>query len=275
LFEGIHTTGFHNHKALNTRHKIIRTHNIEHQYYRNLARSEKNLFRKFFFLSESVKLKRYEKSLPDGTVIAAISENDKIHYSKYGYDAYYIPAFHPFNAVMSREGTGEYILYHGDLSVYDNERSVRYLIDNLYKHLPIPLIIAGKDPSKGLNRAINGNQNIKLIKNPSSDKLSDLIINAHINLLHSFQSSGMKIKLLYSLFPGRHCIAHQNVIANSGLDDLCYGWETEDQLIEKIKYLLDKPFTKAESEKRKKKLNDNFSNRKNTTQLLRLAGLDT
>jgi hypothetical protein len=226
-------------------------------------------------MSESVKLKRYEKRLPDGTVIAAISKNDKVHYSKYGYDAKYIPAFHPFNAVMSREGTGKYILYHGDLSVHDNERSVRYLIDNLYKHLPIPLIIAGKDPSKSLKRAMSGNQNIKLIENPSYDELSDLIMNAHINLLHSFQSSGMKIKLLYSLFLGRHCIAHKNVIANSGLDDLCFGWETEDQLIEKVKYLLDKPFTKAESEKRKKKLNDNFSNRKNTTQLLRLAELDT
>jgi len=275
LFEGIHTTGFYNHIALNTRSKIIRTHNIEYQYYRNLAGTERNLFKRFFFMSESVKLNRYERRLPDKTVIAAISENDNIHYSKYGYETYYIPAFHPFNAVMSQEGTGKYILYHGDLSVSDNERSVRYLIDKLYKHLRIPLIIAGKDPFKGLKRAINWNQNIKLIENPSSDILSDLIKNAHINLLHSFQFSGMKIKLLYSLFLGRHCIAHKNIIADSGLDDLCYGWETEDQLIEKVKQLLDKPFTKAESEKREKKLNDNFSNQKNITQLLRLSGFDT
>ena len=275
LFEGIHTTGFYNHKALNTRHKIIRTHNIEYQYYRNLAGKERNLFKKFFFISEGIKLNRYERRLPDRTVIAAISENDKIYYQKYGYETCYIPAFHPFEKVMSQEGTGKYILYHGDLSVPDNERSVRYLIDKLYKHLRIPLIIAGKDPSKCLKRTINWNQNIKLIENPSSDKLSDMIRNAHINLLHSFQSSGMKIKLLYSLFLGRHCIAHKNIIANSGLDNLCYEWETEDQLIKKVKYLLDKPFTKPESEKRKKKLNDNFSNRENTAQLIRLADLDT
>lgn len=274
LFEGIHTTGFHNHKALNTRHKIIRTHNIEYKYYRNLTRSEKNLFRKFFFLSESVKLNRYEKRLSGKIKIAAISENDKIHYRQCGYDAHYIPAFHPFDTVMSLEGTGDYILYHGDLSVPDNEKSAMFIIEKIDGQTRFPLIVAGKDPSEILKKAGTASQNIKIIENPSSGEMSDLIMNAHINLLHSYQATGIKIKLLYSLFQGRHCLVHKNVIINSGLDDLCHTWETDDQLIEKIRQLTDKSFTKAESEKRNKKLHDNFSNRKNITQLLRLAGLD-
>jgi hypothetical protein len=41
LFEGLHTTYFLDHKLLKSRLKIVRAHNIEHEYYEGLKRQER------------------------------------------------------------------------------------------------------------------------------------------------------------------------------------------------------------------------------------------
>ena len=62
LFEGLHTTYFLNHPKLAHRIKIVRTHNIEHDYYERLAQ-ETTSWKKQFYLSEAKKLKKYERIL--------------------------------------------------------------------------------------------------------------------------------------------------------------------------------------------------------------------
>ena len=46
LFEGLHTTYVLKKKIVKDRKLIVRTHNIEHQYYKQLAMNEANLIRK-------------------------------------------------------------------------------------------------------------------------------------------------------------------------------------------------------------------------------------
>lgn len=76
LFEGIHTTYFLRHPKLKHRTKVVRMHNIEHEYYRNLEIVETNLLKKYFFKIESDKLKNYEIYLKHANAIAAISKSD-------------------------------------------------------------------------------------------------------------------------------------------------------------------------------------------------------
>ncbi len=50
LFDGLHTTWYLDHHLLSHRKKLVRAHNIEHRYYVDLAKSERNIFKKIYFL---------------------------------------------------------------------------------------------------------------------------------------------------------------------------------------------------------------------------------
>ena len=45
--------------------------------------------------------------------------------------------------------------------------------------------------------------------------------NAHINLLFTFQSTGIKLKLLNSLYRGRFVLVNHKMVNNTGLERLC------------------------------------------------------
>lgn len=68
LFEGLHTTfPLINHNFTN-RKILVRTHNIEHLYYKGLKKSETSNRKKLFFEIESKKLKNYEPILNKSTL---------------------------------------------------------------------------------------------------------------------------------------------------------------------------------------------------------------
>jgi len=57
LFEGLHTCLNLSNSLLKNHIKLVRTHNVEHEYYRNLRKAEPNIFRKLFLGMETCKLK--------------------------------------------------------------------------------------------------------------------------------------------------------------------------------------------------------------------------
>ena len=77
LFEGAHTTALLSSPMLKGRKKFVRTHNVESEYYRELARASTSLFKRLFFLAESWKLKRYEPELKNADVLFAITDKEK------------------------------------------------------------------------------------------------------------------------------------------------------------------------------------------------------
>ncbi len=78
IFEGLHTTHFLGHPAFRERITMVRTHNIEHSYYRNLAQNERNPFRKIYYRSEARKLERYEPILGRASWLLSISPVTRI-----------------------------------------------------------------------------------------------------------------------------------------------------------------------------------------------------
>jgi hypothetical protein len=63
LMEGIHCTYLLNDERFASRKKIVRLHNVEHEYYHHLYESATSLFKKIFFLRESKLLKKYEQAI--------------------------------------------------------------------------------------------------------------------------------------------------------------------------------------------------------------------
>jgi hypothetical protein len=60
LLEGVHCTYLLQDERFNNRKMILRLHNVEYKYYRQLFHSCHSLFRKIYYLNESRLLKQYE-----------------------------------------------------------------------------------------------------------------------------------------------------------------------------------------------------------------------
>lgn len=268
LFEGLHSCYYLDDKRLLKRAKIVRTHNIEHDYYLNLARVERDVFKKYYFYNESYKLQRFEKVLNSATEIASISKNDVEYFSQKYRNVNHISAFHPNENVEIRSGKGNFVLYHGSLEVGENNEAALYLISQVFSDLKIPLVIAGNKPSKELREAVAKHNHITLKSDISTAEIYELIADAQINILPTFQSTGIKLKLLAALYTGRHCIVNSFMVEKTGLEELCDIANTSQEMQEVVKELFAKQFNETEIEKRKKVLLSGFGNRENIRKLM-------
>ena len=196
-----------------------------------------------------------KKKINEAQHIFSISPKDQNHFSRLGRSSY-IKAFHQDEKVTSNLGLGDYAIYHGNLTVSENESSALFLIQKIFSQLKFPLIIAGYKPSKKIITKANKYKHIKVIDSPREENMNKLIENAQIQLLPSMQDTGIKLKLLKSLFKGRHCIANKNTILKTGLEHTCHNAESTNDWIRKIKELKKLPFTKEDYNMRSKYLKE-------------------
>ena len=273
LFEGMHSCYYLNDKSVQTRTKIYRESNIEHHYYSQLAHAETNIFKKLFFFTESYKLKLFEKRLQSADLMLAVSKEDTKHlqekFPKNNIE--YLPSFHGNTELKCKPGQGNYILYHGNLSVPENIKAARYLIDNVFSKLSFPVIIAGLNPSQGLQKLCSKFENITLKANPSKDEMQQLIENAHIHLLITFQATGLKLKLLNTLYSGRFVIVNKEMLAGTGLESLCHIAGTPEEILEKTDQLRTLDFSENEINERRNILSTYYSDSKNSEKLIKLC----
>lgn len=262
LFEGLHSCYYMSDPRLKDRTKIFRECNIEHDYYRHLAMSGKGLIRNCFFRIEAIRFEAYERVAQFANLIIAVSTTDADHLRRSfpGKRVEFVPCFHENESVRSKEGKSDYILYHGKLSVIENERAVLFLIKNVFSKIDKRCIIAGMNPSDLVVKAAAPFPNIKIEANPSSERMENLISNAQIHLLVTFQDTGLKLKLLNSLFAGRHVVVNNMMLAGSGLDTLCHIANSPDEMIGVCESLMSKCFDSAEIENRRRLLYPAFSN---------------
>lgn len=251
LFEGLHTTHLAKHKKIINRKLFLRNHNIEANYYFALYKKETNILKKLFFFSEYLKLKKYENSLKSINSVFSITEKDNSYFSHFYYSEL-IQVFHQEKEVKAKEGKGNFALYHGNLSVLENKEAALYFVKEIFKDINYPLVIAGKNPSKKLKFEIEKNKKIKLVENPSDKQINDLIGSAQINIMSTQQETGIKLKLLKSLFLGRHCLVNDKMLHGTELSTFCTIANSKTQWVEQINYLKDKTFNKKDIEKRKK-----------------------
>ena len=272
LMEGVHCTYPAMDKRFNDRKKFVRIHNVEHHYYRQLARFTKNPLKKIYYLWESKLLKRYEQQLVNkATAFWAVTKKDSAYFrNKLGCKTVdYLPLFLPPWKVESKEGMGVFCLYHGNLEVEENEFAAAWLLQNIFNKIEIPFVIAGKNPSASLKKLAYARTHIRFVANPSEKKLQDMIATAQINILPSFSDTGIKIKLLNALFNGRHCLVNSLMVEGTDLDELCHVVDGADAMRERIEQLYHKPFTMEDIEARKKVLSSIYNNEASAKQMVK------
>ena len=81
------------------------------------------------------------------------------------------------------------------------------------------------NPPATLLEAAASYPNIKIEANPSNERMDYLTHEAQIHMLITFQDTGLKLKLLNSLFGGRHTIVNQEMVTGSGLEALSLTWK--------------------------------------------------
>lgn len=252
LFEGINTI-YPLHK-LNLKKSYVRTHNIEDKYFLGLAKSEKNYLIKLFHFLEAYKLKKFEKNLKKATIIFTISLYEQEYFSsRYNKKAYYIPAFHNSKKSLNHSKRGDFVLFHGDLRVADNIKACLFLID-VYKKTKYKFVIATSIKVDAIITNVNQHNNISIEKITTQKDLDNLLKNAHINTLFTFQKTGIKLKLLNTLYRGKFIITNSLLVEDTGLETLCEVANSKTEILKKTEILFQKKFEYQEMEKRKEKL---------------------
>jgi hypothetical protein len=200
--EGVHTSYFLYNGALSKRKVFLRLHNVEWKYYSELRKTTRSLPKKLYFAAETILLKKYEKEIAPMVQTLAVSEADSATYRSLapGAKADYLPVFIPWDRVTTKEGMGSFCLYHGNLSVAENEKAVEWLIHEIFSKTEIPLSLRARRPSAWMQNLPN-TKNACLLADPRSE-LGDVIEKAQVHILPSFNNTGIKLKLLHALFRG-------------------------------------------------------------------------
>ncbi len=272
LLEGIHATYYLSTGKLINRKVLVRLHNTEFEYYRQLARQETNLLKRLYFWNESRLLKRYESAIANKASFLAVSHHDVSQYKElfHANDIHYLPVFLPYTLAFGKEGRGCYCLYHGNLSVNENEKAATWLLKNVFKNMEIPFVIAGKNPSKKLQDLVHQHKQTCLVANPPQKEMQDLIAKAQVHVLPSFNNTGIKLKLINALFNGRHCLVNTAAVEGSGLENYCHIATDARSFKDKISELYQQNLTEQEIQQRQGLLQSEFNNEANAKKLVNL-----
>ncbi|MCX6243991.1 MAG: glycosyltransferase family 1 protein [Bacteroidetes bacterium] len=275
LFEGLHTCYYLSHPKLKERVRIYRESNIEHQYYFHLSKAETNLPRKAYFFLSSLKLLAFEGILSHATMMLTVSKEDTDYLSRKFPDVpvEYLPSFHKDDDVNILAGTGDYALYQGNLSVAENVQAAEYLMKEVLPGTNVRMIVSGLNPSPELVRLAGRYPDVTLIPNPPEETMNELIRSAQVNILVTFQPTGLKLKLLNALFNGRFCLVNPQMVTGTELGELCETGTTAAELKTKLIRLMHGSFDEEAIRARREQLLKWHSNNKNCKRLTDLVSL--
>lgn len=262
LLEGLHCCYYLDHPSLAKRCTLVRMHNIEHEYYGGLQHQHSALKKAFFWL-EKIKLKRYLSILQKARYVLAIKSSDQSFFQEFHSNVFVLPAsIPPFNTVQ--QTTKRYALFHGNLSVVENETAAIWLMNTLDSLLEpdFNLIIAGKNPSKKLQQ-ICQQKGVELHSNPSEQALNELIQQAHIHTLFSAMNTGIKLKLLACLGSSGHVLMNDQLLTGTDLDEFCQLANDEKAYKMHFIGLKNKVVSVETFNARQKVLNEQFSTLEN------------
>ena len=274
LFEGLHTCYYLDYPELKNRLKLVRAHNIEHLYYKGLYHNTTISYEKLYMLIEARRLKWFEKKLRYADYILSLSSVEAEYFRhRYGNEKTIpIPLFHQNEQIEIVQECKPYVLYHGDLSTPENIRTACFLIEEIVgKDEYVSWIIAGLNPDKSIYKVAEKYKNLEIKSNLSNQEMKKLINEAAINILFTNQTSGVKLKLINSLYQGHYCLANEKMLNGSGLDDLCVLVpDKPEKISERVKEYLHKDFPESEIEKRRHTLDNLYNNHKNAKKIVEL-----
>ena len=269
LLESLHCCGVLMHNEFKDRNVIVRTHNIEHENYEHLANMEVDSKKKLYLKQEVSKLKDFESILHKAKAILAISQKDYEYFSEKYENVHKVTAYNAYTEVDILEGSSDYVLYHGNLSLAENYSAAEYLVDT-FKKINVKLKIAGMNPPQHLVKMIEDVDNVELIDSPDDQTLFDLIRHAHINILVTEKATGLQLKLLNILYNGRFCLVNDKMVDGLDVNGLCYVVNDQNAIRFAVGELMPRRFDAHQIERRRKNMKEFYNIEEATNLLLKL-----
>lgn len=270
FFDGVSTSYYLTHSSLQNRLKILRPQNLEQDFYRLMALRESSWLKKIYYQFESRLLKKYEANLYSAAAFFTVALHDygffKKHYPKAFHQ--YLPSFQPYNDIISETGIGAFCLYHGNMALAENKEAILYLLREVLPLVDVPFIVAGRHPDKEILAAAKALPNCKVIANPDNETMTNLIRTAQIHLLPTFVNTGLKLKLLQSIFSGRHIIANKDMVHGTGLEQCCHIANSPKEFATQLTQLYNQPFEQSDIAHRRHILANNYNNQKNALAII-------
>lgn len=229
LYEGLNTTSSLVKVGLNDIKTFVRLHNIEHNYYGNLGGLEDSWSKKMYYRLEAFRLKYYQSVLKNADLLFAISKNDQNYFSSLFSNVKYLPVFQSKQELLEVESQ-EYCLFHGDLRLSDNIRSAEFLINFFSNHSNKNLVIASSFENKKLKKCIQDIENISFQRIESLEDLENAFKRTALHILMSYQSSGIKLKLLNALHTNSYVLANDKIVEGTGLESSCEVFNNHEEL---------------------------------------------
>lgn len=198
LFEGLHCCTYINNPIIKYKKKLVRIHNVEHQYYQHLAKNETNFLKKCYYKLEAVKLKFFEKQLRNANELLVLSKYDEDYYSARFENVNLIPPFHQYQKLNIEQNVEDYILFNADFTINFNYQFAKKLFE-LAKSTNQKLILAGKV-------SFENDDNLNIVRNPSDQELDHLVAFAFINIIPLEHPTGFKLKLVHALHRSKNIV---------------------------------------------------------------------
>ncbi|MDZ7777970.1 MAG: hypothetical protein U5L09_21325 [Bacteroidales bacterium] len=120
-----------------------------------------------------------------------------------------------------------------------------------------------------MKKLASQHNNITIVENPDNDAMSRLIREAQVHVLVTFQATGLKLKLLNTLFNGRHILVNPKMVAGTMAENLCVTANDEFELQRKVMQLMETPFDEHTLSERKRLLEKYYSNNNNATTFIK------
>jgi hypothetical protein len=269
LFEGLHTTFMLNDERLRNRIRMVRTHNIEHEYYEGLAKLASG-FRKKFYSSEAKKLKVYEPRLRYATHIFAIKEDDAFYFKQYCKNTFVLPACASTD-IGAIGDTEPWCLFQGNLSVPENEQGLLWLIEEVFQpyNLTNKLKVAGKRPTDRIISACN-TADIELIADPDEEEMHELLHTARVHVFYSEQDTGVKLKLVNALRTTGAILANNKMLRGTDFENMCDETNTPESYASRIESYMVTPMSEIHLEIRRAFIEEYLNPTKNCEQIVQL-----
>ena len=108
------------------------------------------------------------------------------------------------------------------------------------------------------------------MQHATTAEITQLTQDAQVNVLPTFQSTGIKLKLINVLYQGRWCVVNNLMVENTGLANLCSVANTAQNMKTELKRLIELPFDENNLSNRKQVLKTAFCNQTNVKILIGL-----
>ncbi|MBL4624989.1 MAG: glycosyltransferase family 4 protein [Flavobacteriales bacterium] len=192
---------------------VLRTHNVEHQIWKNLAGSERDPVKRKYLNVLANQLEKYELiKLKQVDGIASISATDSKLFKQKGCKIPIVNIPFGLNVQADYSTNNNGLFFLGSLDWQPNIDGINWLSKNVSKYLSQPVKIAGRNPSK--KWALSST--MKLVGEVEEAK--QFMCDNGVMLVPLFSGSGIRIKILEAMSWGVPVVATAKAIEGLGVE---------------------------------------------------------